>query len=690
MVMMVRDPVKKAYFRYFRRKVAWVLSSCLIFIAVNPVCTIALASEGGESIETVSEGAAPQDDIRQSDDRRNDELENDALQSTAPKNDTSQKDGKREVLSENSADPDKDRKNDKDIISVRIPTNFNIPMYNIGNGVEVRSDGIEIVNESDFPVDVYVTSVSASFIETGGGILQARNETDQEYTYDTEDMETYSNLTLSLHESGGKESIHLLKGGHAENVMKFTLGISEDAVKRSASANAGGSVSEENIPEEKVSENTAVENDGEEGVSENEALETDEENEIISDNELPDETSAEDESVSNEPENNEPESEEHRLPSDESSGEDVSAGDTSDEPEGEKDTHGEENPEETYDSGIWVETLEATPSDEPVSEDNKVFREVLDDPSDPATDEEQESIINNPEHEGSEIIQVTYKTEPVKQDEEAKNDEPDEDVSGNSTGDEEEDIADGGTTDEGSAEDITAGEEGSPSEESQEETVPEGGDEPENSDTETAEDISAVSGNDPAEKNTEEQESDNKDTEKPDIEPDRSEETVSDNESIEAVSHNESGQDKESLSDNEASTEEKAPERDDAVSDNSLPEKDGKLSLNDLVSGNIINNTVFNENGKRKVVGEDYEEEEEKDSVDSTTKSSGISVIGQDRAVLNLNGSMLSGLNTGGISCKIETNITFDFVKHEDTGDAEDVKDADISESVNSINREES
>lgn len=125
---------------------------------------------------------------------------------------------------------EEEEEKDRDIISVTLPTTFNIPMYQVGNGLEVVSDDVVVKNLSDFPVDVDITGVNVDIDQSvEDDVYIATLGTDADYIYDLNEIAATTNLALYVLESGGWTSSFPLAEGENPDLTSFRLSENNEA-----------------------------------------------------------------------------------------------------------------------------------------------------------------------------------------------------------------------------------------------------------------------------------------------------------------------------------------------------------------------------------------------------------------------------------------------------------------------------
>ena len=131
-------------------------------------------------------------------------------------------------------------KEDNGIISVTLPTSFDIPMINRDNSLEVVSEDISIRNRSEFPIDVKISSVNVSIKQSvDNKIYSTRLCTNNEYVYDLDEIAAHSDLDLHLYTGDNKERIYDLSEGENTDVASFSL--AENREETAGTGDAGGS-----------------------------------------------------------------------------------------------------------------------------------------------------------------------------------------------------------------------------------------------------------------------------------------------------------------------------------------------------------------------------------------------------------------------------------------------------------------
>ena len=186
--------------------------------------------------EVVPETAVADNDDVDADTAKSDESDDapEAVTGTAAETGTS---GVGEIIEE----PDEDKKEeDNGIISVTLPTSFDIPMFNRDNSLEVVSDDISIRNRSEFPIDVKITSVNVSIKQSvDNKIYSTKLCTNNEYVYDLDEIAAHSDLDLHLYTGDNKERIYDLSEGENTDVASFSLAENRDEADDTGTA--GGS-----------------------------------------------------------------------------------------------------------------------------------------------------------------------------------------------------------------------------------------------------------------------------------------------------------------------------------------------------------------------------------------------------------------------------------------------------------------
>ncbi len=110
-----------------------------------------------------------------------------------------------------------------DVVSVILPTTFEIPMEMTEDGLAVYSDNIVVYNLSDFDVDVTVSSVDVSIRrETESGVVNSTLSTDEDVVYEIDPAKKSCDLNLSLIQEEGTTVIPVDEG-HTEGFTSFSL-----------------------------------------------------------------------------------------------------------------------------------------------------------------------------------------------------------------------------------------------------------------------------------------------------------------------------------------------------------------------------------------------------------------------------------------------------------------------------------
>ncbi len=133
---------------------------------------------------------------------------------------------------------------DDGIISVTLPTSFDIPMVNVDNSLEVLSDDINIRNRSEFPIDVRISSVNVSIKQSiDNKIYSTTLCTNSEYVYDLDEIAEHSDIDLHLLTNTRGEEIYRLSEGENTNVARFKLDEGRENSDKAGSVEGYGSTS---------------------------------------------------------------------------------------------------------------------------------------------------------------------------------------------------------------------------------------------------------------------------------------------------------------------------------------------------------------------------------------------------------------------------------------------------------------
>ncbi len=125
---------------------------------------------------------------------------------------------------ENKVDEVTEEERPADIISVKLPTTFAIPMYGAGSDIDVMSEPIVIENNSDFPVDVNISSVNMTIDRTmtKEEIKSVVVPTDGETVYDLEKAAKTCHLNLQILINDIKQAFSIDEG-ITNDITSFTL-----------------------------------------------------------------------------------------------------------------------------------------------------------------------------------------------------------------------------------------------------------------------------------------------------------------------------------------------------------------------------------------------------------------------------------------------------------------------------------
>jgi hypothetical protein len=113
----------------------------------------------------------------------------------------------------------------QDVISVVLPTTFEIAMRPGEEENKVRSDDIVICNRSDFPLDVQISGVEVTVDKTipEGQVLQGRLLTDDNTVYDLGAVAKSCDLDMEVLTAGRAVQTFATPEGISENITSFRL-----------------------------------------------------------------------------------------------------------------------------------------------------------------------------------------------------------------------------------------------------------------------------------------------------------------------------------------------------------------------------------------------------------------------------------------------------------------------------------
>ena len=113
----------------------------------------------------------------------------------------------------------------EDVVSVTIPTQFKVDMYQDGNDMAVSTNDIKIKNNSNVDIDVNIKSVdiNADAVAIDDDVVQARIGTGGDITYDISGIANYGSLNLNISEPDGSANTFSVGEGTTTDITTFTI-----------------------------------------------------------------------------------------------------------------------------------------------------------------------------------------------------------------------------------------------------------------------------------------------------------------------------------------------------------------------------------------------------------------------------------------------------------------------------------
>ena len=186
-------------------------------------------TEGGDLSDETDDELEGEDDIEEDSEK---DLESPDKEETKEESEqeSEEKSEEDEESEEDTEEEDEEGKKERDIISVTLPTTFEIPMFEIGDSVAVMSEDIPICNMSDFPLDVSVTSVN---LDVGASIdkdrvKSSRIEVDTEEVFNLDEIASHCNIFMNVIGYENGMSTYFIPEGTSYNVTSFRLSECKD------------------------------------------------------------------------------------------------------------------------------------------------------------------------------------------------------------------------------------------------------------------------------------------------------------------------------------------------------------------------------------------------------------------------------------------------------------------------------
>ena len=180
----------------------------------------------GSSAGIEDEIPAVSDDQGSVDNVEQDSAEDDVLPTPAPTEEPEIETEEEPAPEEETSDGETGENTDtNNVISVTLPTTFDIPMVDVNNSLQVDSDDIYIKNNSSFPIDVNISSVDTSIKQRIVDKKECRAvlKTDSDRVYDLDKIAQNSDIRLHLNHGEKHDEVYPLIEGKNTDIASFSL-----------------------------------------------------------------------------------------------------------------------------------------------------------------------------------------------------------------------------------------------------------------------------------------------------------------------------------------------------------------------------------------------------------------------------------------------------------------------------------